>query len=278
MISTGAYLSSLDPACKGALQALNERMRRYYLNREYHEDWVVGINTQWREGVHSAQLEMCRRIPQGASVVEIGCGDGSGANEIKARVDCVKYMGTDLNWELWRGKPGFVATTAEFLPFPASSVDVVLSMFVIEHLVFPATALAEMWRILRPGGSLFIVAPDFDKNAMASERIGLRYGSGRQKLAQWKLLDAFLTLYDSRMRLPLQRMRRRRRLQHGLCSFPILTEPRCLSLQGFTVDCDAVYPVAPEEVVNYLSKQGEYQRNEIYYRDRSTFGLQIVKN
>src|SRR5690348_1470609 len=90
---------------------------------------------------------------------------------------------------------------------------------------------------------------------MASEPIGLSYGSGREKVKQRKFLDALLTFYDSRCRIPYIRSSRQKRLAEGRFYFPISTSPRCLSLPGFTPDCDAIYPAHPQEIINYLSKK-----------------------
>jgi hypothetical protein len=123
-----------------------------------------------------------------------------------------------------------------------------------------------------------IVAPDFSRNAMASERIGLSYGPGREKAKSGRLVDALLTTYDTRLRLRLLRYLRRRSVGQGRVTFPILLEPRCLRLSGFVPDCDAVYPVCPEEITNYLEKREAFSGSEVFYRDGHTFGLMAVKS
>ena len=127
------------------------------------------------------------------------------------------------------------------------SVDVALSMFVLEHIVFPQRFLNEAWRVLKTGGRLFIISPDFALTPMASERLGLSYGSGRDKLRRGRVWDAILTGYHTRIRIPLHRRRRLREIARGQLHFPVLLQPRCLTQDGFTVDCDAVYPSCPED-------------------------------
>jgi SAM-dependent methyltransferase len=178
---------------------------------------------------------------------------------------------------VWSRRQHFVAALADELPFLPATMDIVLSMFVIEHLAFPARFLDEAWRVLRPTGRLLIVAPDFTYHGMASERIGLSYGSGRAKLAKGKIMDALLTAYDTRVRLSWARLVRQQQVRRGECLFPILTEPRCLHLSGFVPDCDAIYPVYPDEIVNYLRQRDEYQSSDVFYRDASTFGLLVAK-
>ncbi len=61
-----------------------------------------------------------------------------------------------LNWDLRKG-----------IPFPDSSVDVVYSSHVLEHIAHHAAPrfLAEMARVLRTGGSVRVVVPDLEASA-----------------------------------------------------------------------------------------------------------------
>lgn len=54
----------------------------------------------------------------------------------------------------------FVRGLAEQLPFSNHSVDVVLSIFGLNHVIEPRKAVGEMTRILRPGGRLVLVLED----------------------------------------------------------------------------------------------------------------------
>lgn len=273
------YVSSLDQREAEPLRRLEERMRAYYRNGAYHGEWIKGHNVSWRPGSHDAQIALCQRVPTNSVVLEVGCGDGGAGAEIVARVPGVRYVGIDLNPKLGketRGLP-FVSGSGAALPFRPASFDVVVSMFVIEHVVFPARFLESAWAILRPHGRVLIVAPDFSRNAMASERMGLSYGSGREKAKRGKVLDALLTTYDTRVRLNLLRYLRRRRLSQGRITFPVLLEPRCLQLSGFVPDCDAVYPSCPEEITSYLETRDDFSSSDIFYRDGHTFGLMVVR-
>ena len=58
-------------------------------------------------------------------------------------------------------QPTFLQGFAETLPFPDASIDIVTCLTVIEHVNSPAKAIAEMGRVLRPGGMLFLEAPNY---------------------------------------------------------------------------------------------------------------------
>jgi SAM-dependent methyltransferase len=49
---------------------------------------------------------------------------------------------------------------ATTLPFADNSVDYVVTSHVLEHIANPVAALAEWYRVLRPGGIIYLVVPD----------------------------------------------------------------------------------------------------------------------
>ncbi|HET9439778.1 MAG TPA: class I SAM-dependent methyltransferase, partial [Longimicrobiales bacterium] len=227
---------------------------------------------------HGAQIAMAARIPAGAVLLEVGCGDTAAATELMQRVPGLSYYGVEITLPGFRNRSLRLARASALqLPIANASYDTVVSMFTIEHSTHPPRFLAESWRVLRTGGELHIVAPDFVHNAMASERIGNAYGTGREKLRKGHFIDAARTFYDSRFRLPSARRARLRRLRRGAFSFPVLVNPRCLGLPGFVTDCDAVYPAAPEEITNYFNFAYPGNESILFYRDANTFGMAIRK-
>jgi SAM-dependent methyltransferase len=55
----------------------------------------------------------------------------------------------------------FLAAVGEALPLASGSVDVILSYDVLEHVHRPGEVLAECFRVLRPGGRVFLVFPPY---------------------------------------------------------------------------------------------------------------------
>jgi ubiquinone/menaquinone biosynthesis C-methylase UbiE len=101
----------------------------------------------------------------GKRVLEIGCGMGTdGSQFAEGGAD---YVGVDLteaaarlareNLAL-RGVPGeTMAANAEHLPFPDESFDHVYSFGVIHHTENPDAVIAEIRRVLKPGGTLTVM-------------------------------------------------------------------------------------------------------------------------
>jgi|UniRef100_A0A7C3V471 SAM-dependent methyltransferase len=107
-------------------------------------------------------------IHPGESVLDIGCGAGVDSI-IAARLVGPegKVRGIDLSPEmLARARENaclagvdnisFQEASAEVLPFPDSSFDVVLTNGVFNLVVDKAKALAEVYRVLKPGGRFLL--------------------------------------------------------------------------------------------------------------------------
>ena len=98
------------------------------------------------------------RIGPGVRVLDIACGPGYVAAAAAAQGASV--LGLDFAAEMvalaGRKWPGveFRAGDAENLDLPDATFDAVVMNFGILHLADPDRALAEAWRVLRPGGRL----------------------------------------------------------------------------------------------------------------------------
>jgi len=101
----------------------------------------------------------------GKRVLEIGCGLGTdGAQFVKAGAE---YVGMDLspvsahlakiNLQLQNLPAIWLVSDAESLPFPNDSFDLVYSYGVLHHTPDLPAAVAEIHRILRPGGRAIVM-------------------------------------------------------------------------------------------------------------------------
>jgi len=99
-------------------------------------------------------------------VVDVGCGPGVMVEEVRQRGGT--FLGIDLSPEMIteaRDNFGtlegvsFQEGNIEKLDLPDASFDQVICMAVIEYLQTPDKALAEMARVLRPGGTVIITVP-----------------------------------------------------------------------------------------------------------------------
>jgi SAM-dependent methyltransferase len=98
-------------------------------------------------------------------LLDVGCGAGAITAGLVAGV--AEVVGIDASaaeLERARGRvPAgtFVQADAEALPFEDASFDAALAHALLEHLPDPAAALAELRRVLRPGGVLGVASSDW---------------------------------------------------------------------------------------------------------------------
>ncbi|MEX0726031.1 MAG: class I SAM-dependent methyltransferase [Planctomycetaceae bacterium] len=98
---------------------------------------------------------------------------GSGAGQILGHIlkmtnSDVDIVACDLSWKmlmragerLKSSRPSFITADMTKLPFADESFDCVTCGWVIEHLPDPVPGLAEVYRVLQPGGSALILTTE----------------------------------------------------------------------------------------------------------------------
>ncbi|MBV9411181.1 MAG: class I SAM-dependent methyltransferase [Acidimicrobiia bacterium] len=104
----------------------------------------------------------------GGRVVDVGCGRGQYLARVAADREVASLVGCDLStgmltsvrrgWPEGLRPPTLVNADAESLPLADASVDVALAMHMLYHVPDIPRAIAELRRIVRPGGTLLVSA------------------------------------------------------------------------------------------------------------------------
>jgi 2-polyprenyl-3-methyl-5-hydroxy-6-metoxy-1,4-benzoquinol methylase len=132
------HLERLDPAVDGGLVA-SEHLLRYHWAGE---------------------------LVRGKRVLDAGCGTGYGAAML-AEAGAAHVVGIDIAEEAVAraaevSDAEFVVGDVHELPFPDDAFDVVTCFEVIEHVEGTEQVVAELTRVLAPGGVLLISSPNRD--------------------------------------------------------------------------------------------------------------------
>lgn len=133
-------------------------------------------------------------LVDGQSVLEVGCAEGWMTGELAARgakVTAIDFAASYV--ERARAKvPNATIIQADVhdMPFEDNQFDSVVCSEVLEHLISPFTALAEIHRVLKPEGTLVISVP----NGMSIGRI-LNHTIGNPK-ALVTCTNAHIGFYD----------------------------------------------------------------------------------
>jgi len=112
-------------------------------------------------------LSWCADLPDGARILDVGCGDGFHLNLLKNygkkswRLEGVDF---DKRAVEMAEKSGLIVHegSIETLDLPANAFDLAFMIQTIEHLEKPPEILAAIRNILKPGGKLVIVTDNTD--------------------------------------------------------------------------------------------------------------------
>jgi len=104
--------------------------------------------------------------PRGARLLEVGPGLGNLLIEAVARgydVTGVEYSASSVRTANERiGRPVVVQGSLSSVQLPEASFDIAVLADVLEHTRDPLTDLKRLWRLLKPGGALFMAVPSLD--------------------------------------------------------------------------------------------------------------------
>lgn len=233
-------------------------MVNFWSSQTTYYDHIQYTACAWKSDL--IYVEIARRLQAFGSILEVGCGRANILGTWPTLGE--RYTGVDFNVHLLQENavrfPGATfrpLTDPGTLPLPSSAFDRVFCTYVLEHCVFPQQFLRECIRMLRPGGELLLVCPNYlGRGGISSQRRGFTLGNGRDKLRNGRWWDALVTGFDGRVRIPLAAARARRAARNGR-GFWINVAPTCFA-DPFYPDADAVYLTYAWGVVQELEKAG----------------------
>ncbi|WP_435100593.1 methyltransferase domain-containing protein [Halarchaeum sp. P4] len=139
----------------------------------------------WNESMRAEALEMLD-LDADDRVLDVGCGTGFGTEGLLQYTEDVYALDQsegqlEKAWaKLGKHDPvQFTFGDAERLPFADDSFDVVWSSGSIEYWPNPVTALREFRRVVKPGGKVLVVGPNYPRSTLFQ-----------------KLADAIMLFYD----------------------------------------------------------------------------------
>src|SRR6202012_3533303 len=157
-----------------------------FLNYGYEEDPPMSLPLTASDEPNRASIQLYYRTAtqvdlSGKRVLEVGCGHGGGASYLMRTLHPASYTGLDLKpvgiafCRKRHNLPGldFVQGDAENLPFPDQSFDAVINIESSHCYPRFPRFLAEVARVLRPGGHFLY----------ADLRAGARIGDWEAELA-----------------------------------------------------------------------------------------------
>lgn len=253
------WISSEKEENENELLLLAQRMRDYYASHQTYYNTYITHDWLWQHDAYLPLAALRGLIGKANQILEIGCGNAA-CLAVESSWQA-KYTGIDFSADLLKANKERYPN-ANFKPisnfsrydFPDESFDLVFSQFVIEHTVFPKTFLKETIRLLKPGGSFVIVAPNFRKHKfLPSQQVNENGLTSRENLKRFRLGDALSTLLYNRLVIP-SALRTFDKRQEG---FVVNLEPFAFECNGnFRPDNDAVYVTCFDEIESFCMQNG----------------------
>jgi ubiquinone/menaquinone biosynthesis C-methylase UbiE len=134
---------------------------------ERFDHWAKTYDRHWMqrrifEPVQQTVLALAaEEVPKPAAILDVGCGTGRLLRLAEGRFPSAELVGVDAAMEMVKqavaARPAgsavrFEQATAEELPFPASKFDLVFSTLTLHHWHDQDKGMAEVARVLAPGG------------------------------------------------------------------------------------------------------------------------------
>ena len=154
---------------------MNDQREQYW--RERFRDAVTSAQQENQANIYSehgwrvrrrvfgavfARFVRAGRIKSGMTAVDFGCGTGAYVRYLAEQG--LRVTGMDLCREMVlhaRKKsstaPSWLNANCAALPFRPATLDVAVSIGVLQHLTVPEHFLREVGRVLKPGGTVFLM-------------------------------------------------------------------------------------------------------------------------
>jgi ubiquinone/menaquinone biosynthesis C-methylase UbiE len=181
--------------------------------RLYGDDFDQSAITRWYKDEEEAYYDLAHDIPEYeyhafnrhyafkalskkhfATCLAFGCADGEDVVPLAPNVD--RFVALEPAEKWWRseigGKPADYVKPAinGDIPLPDHSVDLAVCLGVVHHIPNVSHVIAEMQRVLTPGGTLVLREPIFSMGDWRKRRLGL---TSRERGIPPRLLTTIIT-------------------------------------------------------------------------------------
>lgn len=142
------------------------------------------IRPGWSSSGEQLEAMVRSHLTSDSAVLDLGCGRGGVVELFWRDVRLAAGLDPDapsLTEHRAHGMP-VVRGVGERLPFVDESLDLIVCLWVLEHLKDPAKTLREVRRVLKPGGHFVFLTPNLRHPMMVMNRIGKALPSLQRRL------------------------------------------------------------------------------------------------
>jgi len=146
------------------VSSIQRKVADYYNSTSYeaYSSHLGGMNLWPDTSRRRLFIPLCESA---GDILDFGCGAGGLAVALAENFPAKRIHAIDIGSNAGaliaqrKAPVQFHRASVLAAPFPDASMDLVISRFVIEHTIYPEKLLSEAWRILRPGGTLYLLYP-----------------------------------------------------------------------------------------------------------------------
>jgi SAM-dependent methyltransferase len=218
-----------DPAAQQALLPLT-------LQNAYRARYRV-MRPGWRSSGDQLEALVRARATSDSRVLDLGCGRGGVVELIWSEVKLAAGLDPDSPSLAEHRAPGMpvIRGVGERLPFADASFDLVVCVWVLEHLTEPGATLREVRRVLRPGGHFLFLTPNLRNPLMWLNRLGKALPRLQRRLVPRLYGREEADTFPVQYRANTERAIREQAIASGLrvAELRVVPDPTYLALNSF---------------------------------------------
>ena len=132
------------------------------------------VRPGWRSSGDQLEAIVRSHLTPDSRVLDLGCGRGGVVELFWRDVRLAAGLDPDVPSLAEHRAPGMpvIRGVGEKLPFVDQSFDLIVCLWVLEHLKDPRAMLREVRRALRPGGHFVFLTPNLRNPLMVANRVG----------------------------------------------------------------------------------------------------------
>ncbi len=195
------------------------------------------IRPGWRSSGDQLEAMVRSHVTPHSRVLDLGCGRGGVVELFWRDVELAAGLDPDkpsLSEHRGGGMP-VIRGVGERLPFLDQSFDLIVCVWVLEHLRDPLATLSEVRRVLRPGGHFVFVTPNLRNPLMLMNRVGKALPALQRrvvpKLYGRREADTFPVQYRANTLKAIGDLARDANL--SVYELRVVADPTYLALNGF---------------------------------------------
>lgn len=190
-IAGSVGLVALSVVGRNRWHAAQANLHRYSMPGPLSYDLVAGLVFRGRYRAIAETIAI--EVPAGSRLLDVGCGPGEVLVRLATISPGIEATGLDVDAAMidrarakaarrGHGGPSFVVADVASIPFPDETFDVVVSSYAVHHWPDRHAGLAEVMRVLKPGGRAIVwdvtpPHPTDDEGAAAAHGHGHGHGS-----------------------------------------------------------------------------------------------------